>query len=908
LRSESAVPPEVAAYQAAVTATPGLISYYKFDGSTVKDDFGCNNLNPSWSGWGVATYASGIGGGSDKALTFDDSGNGVPFVGNPGDSPFNFTNGQGTVEMWLKAGWRTYTGPIARGPSIFSDGWNDKIYFASMTPDKTKIVLWNDGIATPRYFNLPTAAGTNWHHLGVLFHSGNATVVWDGQSLGTQAYPLGKSTGAATFTLGSYSFHQPASLNLWIGELDEVAVYSNALPVSSLAAHYAVAGVANARPVTRTIGATARVHPPAIIPQPAELKIKPGSYELTERTGIRYAGESAGEAQKLAASLNAATGFKLSALPASAPATTGGIFLSMDGSLVGKLGAEGYELSVSPSNVTLRAATAAGLFYGGVTLRQLLPAEIFSSQVMTGISWRVPCVEIVDKPRFPWRGFMLDVSRHFFNKAEIKKTLVFMSLHKLNTLHLHLTDDEGWRVEIKKYPLLTKEGAWRKGPLYSVDPKSITAYGPDGRYGGFYTQADIREMVAYARKLHITIVPEIEVPGHCAAATRVFPYLKCVSATNNSPGSAAWVAKGAVSEGVYCAGNDATFEFLTNVLTEVVSLFPSQYIHVGGDEVNKGAWHQCVKCQARMKAEGLKDVNELQGYFMRRVEKFIAGQGRRLLSWGETSGGGLSPSATFMDWIGGGIEAAKAGHDVVMTPTLHCYFDYYQSLDQGNEPHAFGGNLPLDRAYAFEPIPEGLAPDNQAHILGGQGLVWTECISTMTLVEYMAFPRLSALAEAVWSPRAARNFDDFKQRLPINNWRLEQMGVNYRPERSEKWAEVKIGQWNPALIATNRAELEWDVTTNITASGKYRVNFIYTQGADALTVNWVALLEDGREVYRDRHYGAACQVPVGSVYTVLASPRKVGARYTIRAEVAGTPGKDSFGNLFIESKEVGKKP
>ena len=438
------------------------------------------------------------------------------------------------------------------------------------------------------------------------------------------------------------------------------------------------------------------------------------------------------------------------------------------------LGAEGYELTVTPDSVTIRAAGKAGLFYGVQTLLQLLPPESLASRLVPGTQLEIPCVRIEDQPRFKWRGLLFDVARHFFTKQEVKQLLDVLATQKINTLQLHLTDDQGWRIEIKKYPRLTQVGAWRDEAGFGLDPKLSSTYGPDGRYGGYYTQADIREIVAYAATKHITIVPEIEMPGHASAALAAFPELSCTGGPYTPN------AKGGVFAGVYCAGKDETFEFLQNVLAEVSELFPGKYIHIGGDEVPKDNWKKCLRCQARIKQEGLKNEHELQSYFVRRIEKAVNAQGRTLIGWSEIREGGLAQNAVVMDWIGGAVEAAGAGHDVIMTPTGYCYLDYYQSTNHATEPKAIGGYLPLSKVYSFEPVPAKLAPELQAHILGAQGNLWTEYIPNFRQAQYMIFPRLCALAEVGWSPQTARNWEDFTRRLQIQFQRFDQLGVNYR--------------------------------------------------------------------------------------------------------------------------------
>jgi hexosaminidase len=335
-------------------------------------------------------------------------------------------------------------------------------------------------------------------------------------------------------------------------------------------------------------------------------------------------------------------------------------------------------------------------------------------------------------------------------------------------------DDQGWRLEIKKYPRLTEMGAWRKTSGFGMDPKASTTYGADGRYGGFYTQEDVREVVAYAQARHIEIVPEIEMPGHSSAALMAYPQYSCTGGpfTTDLPGG--------VFNGVYCAGNDDCFAFLEDILTEVCALFPGPYLHIGGDEVEVDNWKACPKCQARMRQQGLTNASELEGYFIRRVEKIVNAHGRRLVGWSEIRQGGLAANATVMDWVGGATEAATSGHDVVMSPLADCYFDHYQSLDHSKEPYAIGGYLPLEQVYAMEPIPTNLPAVYQQHILGAQANIWTEYMPNFKHVEYMAFPRLCALAEVDWSPKASRQWEDFSRRVRIDCLRLDQLGVNHR--------------------------------------------------------------------------------------------------------------------------------
>jgi hexosaminidase len=538
---------------------------------------------------------------------------------------------------------------------------------------------------------------------------------------------------------------------------------------------------------------------PSIIPRPQKIRPAAGVFKLTPETRV-YADRAArATGEFLAERLRPATGYPVNvstrSFPGSSPAD--GIWLTTRNADT-NLGPEGYELVVATNYILIRAPAPAGLFYGVQTLRQLLPPEIFSAAAAAGANWQVPCVQIEDWPRFRWRGLMLDVSRHFYNKAEVETILDEMALHKLNTFHWHLTDDQGWRIEIRKYPRLTQIGAWRSGSklrqLHEPQERRLASgnanpawtgaaaskFGPGGRYGGFYTRTDIREVVAWAAARHITIVPEIEMPGHAVAALAAYPQFSCPGRPFSTDAAAG------VNHGIYCAGNEDVFVFLQDVLAEVFQLFPAQYVHVGGDEVPTNEWQNCPKDQAIIRREGLKDASQLEGYFMRRLEKFINARGRTLIGWSEIRDGGLAQNAVVMDWIGGGAEAARAGHDVVMAPTKFCYLDHYQSTNHAAEPYAFGGFLPLEKVYAFEPIPAGLAPEYQAHILGGQGNLWTEYVASLAHAEYMLFPRVCALAEATWSAREAREFDDFSRRLQIHEQRLEARGINYHRDRDQR--------------------------------------------------------------------------------------------------------------------------
>ncbi|HRI78437.1 MAG TPA: beta-N-acetylhexosaminidase [Cyclobacteriaceae bacterium] len=422
-----------------------------------------------------------------------------------------------------------------------------------------------------------------------------------------------------------------------------------------------------------------------------------------------------------------------------------------------------YHLSVTTSGVAIHSNTGVGLSYGIQSLLQLLPVK----------GSEIPLVEITDYPRFAYRGLHLDVGRHFFPVSFIKKYIDWLAFHKYNYFHWHLTEDQGWRIEIKKYPKLQEVGAFRKETLIGHARNRPEQF--DGQpYGGYYTQDEIKEVVKYAQDRFVTIIPEIEMPGHSLAALASYPSLGCTG------GPYAVATKWGVFNDVYCAGKEETFEFLQNVLDEIIPLFPSQYIHIGGDECPKEKWKTCPRCQARIKKEGLKDEHELQSYFIQRIEKYLAGKSKKIIGWDEILEGGLAPNATVMSWRGekGGIEAAQQNHAVIMTPGKWCYFDHYQDSAK-TEPLAIGGYLPLSKVYGYDPLPSTLNADESKFILGAQGNVWTEYMDNTDYVEYMVYPRASALAEVLWSPRAGRNYPDFLSRMETHLSRLDQLNIHY---------------------------------------------------------------------------------------------------------------------------------
>lgn len=522
---------------------------------------------------------------------------------------------------------------------------------------------------------------------------------------------------------------------------------------------------------------------PAVVPAPLSLAARAGAFTVGPATRLLVPEDQPGAVPVAAALedlLERGTGLDLplDTVPGAAagsPAPAGTVVLRLE-DLAARLGPEGYLLDVSPDSLLVRAAAPAGLFYGVQTLRQLLPPSIERPSGSPGAGpLTVPCVAVEDRPRFAWRGALLDCARHFFPKDFVLRWIDILALHKLNTFQWHLTDDQGWRVEIKKYPRLTEIGAWRVDRENDHwNAREPQRPGEAATYGGFYTQDDIREVVAYAAARHITVVPEIEMPGHAKAALTAYPELSCTGGPFTVPPGGYWPITD-----VFCPGNDRTFAVLADILAEVAALFPGPYIHIGGDEVDKAEWTRCPKCRARMKAEKLADVKELQSYFVRRVERILDGLGKRLVGWDEILEGGLAPGATVMSWRGteGGIAAARAGHDVVMSPTSHCYIDYYQG-PPAQEPLAIGGYVPLSKVYAFEPVPAELTADEARRVLGGQANLWTEYVGEGRHAEYMALPRLAALAEAVWSPKEARDWAGFAARVQELFARYDAAGLN----------------------------------------------------------------------------------------------------------------------------------
>lgn len=628
---------------------------------------------------------------------------------------------------------------------------------------------------------------------------------------------------------------------------------------------------------------------PQIIPQPVSLRENVGQFELRKSTRIRAAADARATAEFLRDAL----------IPHRSLEITEDDGTQVNGALtlriVESVGTEtpgAYRLLVDESGVLIQAADEPGLFYGVQTLLQLCPQEVFSPNNSETRHWKIAAVEITDEPRFPWRGIHLDVGRHYMPTEFVKKCIDLAAMHKLNVFHWHLTEDQGWRLEVDRYPELTEISAWRE---QTVIGKNTGKY--DGiRHGGFYTKSEVREIVEYAAKRHITVIPEIEMPGHSRAVLAAYPNLSCTG------GPFAVKTNWGVEPEVYCAGNDETIVFLENVLEEVLELFPSEFIHIGGDECPKQRWKECAKCQARIRKEGLSDEHELQSWVIRHFDRFLQERGRRLIGWDEILEGGLASGAAVMSWRGesGGIRAAQEGHDVVMAPTSHTYLDYYQSRDTENEPPAIGGFLPLSRVYEYDPIPAELDASNRNHVLGAQGQLWTEYMKTPDHVEYMAFPRACALAEVVWSPRANRDYGDFLGRLRVHLQRLDALDVNYRELTPESHP---VAVWKSGETTESWSEREWSVELGPSSQGPCDLTFQYTAGAHRLDIRWAELqLSDGSRI-RDEHEGRTGGSNSANTYTFDLPALSSRQAMTLRALVRSDGGNDSAGEITAKFRE-----
>jgi hexosaminidase len=613
---------------------------------------------------------------------------------------------------------------------------------------------------------------------------------------------------------------------------------------------------------------------PAIIPKPANMEAKSGAFRLAPQTriyvlsnedGARWVGEY------LSKLVSDALGSPLRThINSNAIVDHGAIFLSLQAPQT--LGPEGYELTVTPYNVRILAVKAAGLFYGVQTLRQLLPPEI-ESHAGAKNPIVIPCLDIQDQPRYSWRGLMLDCSRTFLPISYLRSTIDRMALYKLNVLHLHLTDDQGWRLEIKKYPELTTVGAHYAARY--------------GGAGGFYTQQEMRDLITYAGERNITIVPEIEMPGHSTEVLATYPELACdLTESRKFEVHPFWEGVVELTQPL-CAGNDKLYAMYQDILGEVIDLFPSPYIHVGGDEVPKDAWKKCPRCQARIKAEELKDEEQLQGYFMRRMEKIVEAKWRRLIGWDEILEGGLAPGAIVMSWRGtkGGVAAAQLGHDVVMTPNPYTYFDYTYHT------------TPTEKVYSYDPAATEFPPALAQHILGVQASMWTHIAVTEEAIDYQIYPRLLALAEVAWTPQRMRDWSDFSSRANTHFSRLQSLDIKYCDVSAPG---KRLGAWQASdLTGETPRQFNWEATAFVPNSGEVQVQVRYDDGEKLTYVRSVALLQDGKEISQVAFPGPLDKGNDVNIGWLAVGQHQVGSRYAVRVTLQGSKDGGDSGSVWI---------
>ncbi len=651
----------------------------------------------------------------------------------------------------------------------------------------------------------------------------------------------------------------------------------------------------------------------AIIPQPVSLQTRAGKFIITKKTVLAARDE---QDRKTAGLLNdylqQVYGFKLDIDKQESKNyirfNTKKFIKAPDN--------DAYSLTVTKDGVSIDGDTYAGTFYGMQTLIQLLPVADQSSANHQPLP--IPYVSIQDYPRFSYRGMHLDVGRHFFPVSFVKKYIDYIALHKMNFFHWHLTEDQGWRIEIKKYPRLTEVGAYRNGTIIGRYPGT----GNDNiRYGGFYTQEEVKDIVQYAADRHITVVPEIEMPGHSSAAIAAYPWLSCFpDEETNIPAHPSEASKKmtgkkvqetwGVFDDVFCAGKDSTFNFLQDVLDEVIPLFPSQYVHVGGDECPKANWKRCPQCQARMKQEGLKDEHELQSYFIQRMEKYLNSKGKTLIGWDEILEGGLAPNAWVMSWRGeqGGIDAAKQNHNVIMTPGSHVYLDHSQTRNEDSV--TIGGYTPVDKTYSYEPVPKELNADQAIYVKGAQGNVWTEYMKNPSKVEYMIFPRMSALSEVLWSPKEKKNWSDFEKRLQTQFKRYDLWKANY----SKAYFDLE----STVALSKNKTGVVWKLKKKSKGAISYQLPNGKTVAVpvDSVAINitqsgtykaWLGQAETKTTTTKERVVGSGVSKPVGSVLQQTfsfnkATGKKISISKTPNEKYPGQGGAFSLVNGVYSNK------
>lgn len=632
---------------------------------------------------------------------------------------------------------------------------------------------------------------------------------------------------------------------------------------------------------------------PSLIPAPKSMVMKRGDITLSGSIGYSCPPEFEKSFLTGLARLtdNSSVQFKK---PASAL-----VFVRKDPAIHSR---EGYHLKIAPAGIIITVKASAGVYYATQTLLQLMPADVFGADAKL-TSVKVPAIEIKDSPRFPWRGLMLDSSRHFQTIPEIKRFIDNLAHHKLNVFHWHLTDGHGWRFESKKYPKLTEIGAWRMQPGYPMKGKKE-------KYGGFYTQDEMKEVVAYAKVRGVTIVPEVDMPGHCFSVMAAYPEVGCLGTPQGCdffytyPADAQRFPSKPGTD-VLCVSKAKTLTMCKEILDEIMAIFPSKFIHIGGDEVNKGWWKKCLSCQTHIKSHQLHGEHGLQSWFIQQLDNHITSKGRQLIGWDEILEGGLAKNATVMSWQDekGGIKAAKMGHDVVMSPQTYIYLDHGQSHSPLEPPH-WPGHKPLDRAYNYDPIPEQLSPKEAKHILGIQGNVWTIFTHEEWLIDICTWPRACAIAETGWSPKEKKNWDDFYQRLSqTHRKRLDNLGINYWWENS-----TDLGEWEPSQLKPDNQHvtLEYDITAAIKnlPAGKHSVNLTYTKGKHALAIISVELLENGKIVSQEAHDGITGSSHKNNTYPLTFPTHKSDAKYSLRVTAHGSEGQDSCGRITISSVET----
>ena len=663
---------------------------------------------------------------------------------------------------------------------------------------------------------------------------------------------------------------------------------------------------------------------PSIIPLPQQMQVRPGVFTLCPSQSATAApghplvkiyadAASLSDADYLAQILFRSTGQQFAIVPASSAGPVREGILLTTANANTNLNYEGYELTVAPDSVVIRGQTSAGVFYGVQSLLQLLPPQVLSPQTATNVAWTAPCVYIFDQPLYHWRGAMLDVARHFITKQQVKLVLDAMALHKLNVFHWHLSDDQGWRLEITNYPALTANSAWRAAMDYSLNPRSNSNTNSLGQYGGFYTQADAREIVAYAQQLHITVVPEIELPCHATAALAAYPQFGC-----GNPQSDYDMDYPGINYGVdlFSPGSPGTMAFFYEVLREVMAIFPGQYIHCGGDEVISSTdkqWNTYSNDVSQMEAVGITpnngntSIEQYQYWLSTNLDAYLQANGRSMIGWSEYDGLHIVPNAAVMDWETGsssdGAAVAESGNKVVAAADNNCYLNYVEGTNLTNEPPFIVGSTPsynsVSNVYSFNPIPSGLAAQYDTNILGAEGTLFTEYVPSYENVMYKFFPRLCAMAEITWTPYSQQSYTNFIQRLGLDEQRLAAMGANYNHETIPV-----IGTWGPA--PTSYTTLQWNITTNITAAGEVDVNFSYGTGANGLSIAWADLLQNGTEIDRDTHFGYAqnnssyaASTTNQTIYVLHLPAYQPGATYTIGASVQGIGGTSCNGTVYL---------